>query len=95
MSLAPSLPVPRARFNLQSIYVGLFCLFWSFGFVAGKVGVADCPPLILLTVRFSLAGVLILTGSLLRSEEWTMSWRDILVFGILGIANNALYLGFG
>jgi drug/metabolite transporter (DMT)-like permease/uncharacterized protein YjiS (DUF1127 family) len=95
MSLAPSLSSPRTKFNPMPIYIGLFCLFWSFGFVAGKIGVADCPPLILLTLRFSLAGVLILTVSALRGEECMMSWRDTVVFAILGVANNALYLGFG
>ena len=60
MSLAPSIAAPRAGFNLLPLYIALFCLLWSFAFVAGKIGVTDCPPLILLTARFSLAGVLIL-----------------------------------
>jgi len=60
MSLAPSVPAPRAKFNPLPIYIGLFCLVWSFGFVTGKIFVADCPPLVFLTARFSLAGVLIL-----------------------------------
>ena len=60
MSLAPSVAVPRATFNPLPLYIGLFCLLWSFAFVAGKIGVTDCPPLILLAARFSLAGILIL-----------------------------------
>jgi drug/metabolite transporter (DMT)-like permease len=95
MSLAPSIPVPRARFNPLPLYIGLFCLLWSFAFVAGKTGVTDCPPLILLTVRFSLAGILILGISALRGKEWQLTWRDAVVFAILGVANNALYLGLG
>ncbi|MEA2869817.1 MAG: hypothetical protein QOE39_4532 [Bradyrhizobium sp.] len=95
MSLAHSLAVPRASFNPLPLYIGLFCLLWSFAFVAGKIGVTDCPPLILLTARFSLAGILILGISALRSEGWSLSWRDTCVFAILGIANNALYLGLG
>jgi drug/metabolite transporter (DMT)-like permease len=95
MSLAPSISVPRAAFNPLPIYIGLFCLLWSFAFVAGKIGVTDCPPLILLTARFSLAGILILGIAALRSDAWSLSWRDTLVFAILGVANNALYLGFG
>jgi drug/metabolite transporter (DMT)-like permease len=95
MSLAPSIAVPRAGFNALPLYIGLFCLLWSFAFVAGKIGVTDCPPLILLTARFSLAGVLILGISALRGDAWSLSWRDALVFAILGVANNALYLGLG
>ena len=95
MSFASSIAVPRARFNPLPLTIGLFCLLWSFAFVAGKIGVTDCPPLILLTARFSLAGILILGISALRDEKWQMTWRDAAVFAMLGVANNALYLGLG
>ena len=96
MSLAPSVAVPRATFNPLPLYIGLFCLLWSFAFVAGKIGVTDCPPLILLTARFSLAGILILGITVLRGEAWSsLTWRDAGIFAILGVANNALYLGLG
>jgi drug/metabolite transporter (DMT)-like permease len=100
MSLAPSAAVPRTASNPLSIYIGLFCLLWSFAFVAGKIGVTYCPPLILLTARFLLAGILIFAISAFRSEvwrmePWQMTWRDAATFAILGIANNALYLGLG
>src|SRR6202162_4776532 len=95
MSLAPSVAVPRPTFNLLPLYIALFCLLWSFAFVAGKIGVTYCPPLILLAARFSLAGVLILGISALRRDSWSLSWRDTLVFALLGVANNALYLGLG
>jgi len=95
MSLAPSLPVPRSAFNPLPLSIALFCLLWSFAFVAGKIGVTDCPPLILLTARFLLAGVLILAISTVRRDPWSLSWRDAAVFAVLGVANNALYLGLG
>jgi len=96
MSLAPSAAVPRAAFNPLPLYIGLFCLLWSFAFVAGKIGVTDCPPLILLAARFSLAGLLILGITALRGEAWSsLTWRDAAIFAILGVANNALYLGLG
>jgi drug/metabolite transporter (DMT)-like permease len=95
MSLAPSVAVPRTAFNTLPLYIALFCLLWSFAFVAGKIGVTDCPPLILLAARFSLAGILILGISALRSEKLDLSWRDVAVFAVLGVANNALYLGLG
>src|SRR6185312_13174482 len=97
MSIAPSLAVsaPRSRLNWLPLEIGLFCLLWSFAFVAGKIGVTDCPPLILLAGRFSLAGVLILGASAFRREGWQLSWREVAIFAILGVANNALYLGLG
>lgn len=95
MSLAPSIPVPRSRFNTLPLAIGLFCLLWSYAFVAGKIGVTHCPPLILLAARFSLAGILILGATLIRGDDWSLSWRDVVIFAVLGIANNALYLGLG
>jgi drug/metabolite transporter (DMT)-like permease len=95
MSLAPSAAVPRLTFNLLPLYIALFCLLWSFAFVAGKIGVTYCPPLILLAARFSLAGILILGINALRGEGWSLSLRDTLVFALIGVANNALYLGLG
>jgi drug/metabolite transporter (DMT)-like permease len=98
MSVAPSLSVPAttgARLNALPVIIALFCLLWSFAFIAGKVGVTYCPPLILLAARFSLAGVIILGLSALRREAWQLTSRDILLFVLLGLANNALYLGLG
>lgn len=94
MSLATSLPAPRSRFNTLPLAIGLFCLLWSYAFVAGKIGVTHCRPLILLAARFSLAGILILGATLIRGD-WSLSWRDVVIFTVLGIANNALYLGLG
>jgi drug/metabolite transporter (DMT)-like permease len=95
MSLAPSVAVPRPSFNSLPLYITLFCLLWSFAFVAGKIGVTYCPPLILLAARFLLAGVAILGIAASRREPWSLSWRDAWVFALLGLANNALYLGLG
>ena len=85
----------RPSFNTLPLAIGVFCLLWSFAFVAGKTGVTYCPPLILLAGRFLLAGLLILGISALRRDEWSLSWRDVGVFAVLGVANNALYLGLG
>ncbi|WP_314953347.1 DMT family transporter [Bradyrhizobium cosmicum] len=94
MSLATSLPAAPSRFNTLPLAIGLFCLLWSYAFVAGKIGVTHCPPLILLAARFSLAGILILGATMIRGG-WSLSWRDAAIFAVLGIANNALYLGLG
>src|ERR1700754_3791457 len=97
MSIAPSLavPAPQSRFNWLPLEIGLFCLLWSFAFVAGKIGVTDWPALILLAARFLLAGILLRGASAFRREAWQLSWREIAIFAILGVANNALYLGLG
>ena len=93
--LAPAVAVPRPAFNSLPLLIALFCLLWSYAFVAGKIGVTYCPPLILLAARFSVAGFLILGTVALRGERWSLSLRDTLVFALVGVANNALYLGLG
>src|ERR1700751_927318 len=95
MLLAPSIPVARSRLNPLPLYITLFCLLWSFAFIAGKIGVTDCPPLILLAARFLAAGILILVVAAFRRDASPLSWREVAVFAMLGIANNALYLGLG
>ena len=93
MSVAPSLSVPAtpaARVNALPLYITLFCLLWSFAFIAGKVGVTYCPPLILLAARFTLAGLLILGFTAFQRDAWQLSWRDVAVFAGLGVANNEI-----
>ena len=93
MSSATSTVARRSRIDPLPFYVIIFCLLWSSGFVASKVGVTDCPPLIFLTLRLLSAGVLIIAISTLRGDQWKMSQRDILAFIVIGLANNALYIG--
>jgi len=95
MSSATPAAAPRSRINLLPLYIIVFCLLWSSGFVPSKIGITDCPPLIFLTVRFLIAGALILGISALRSERWDLSRRDVMAFVLIGIANNALYVGLG
>jgi drug/metabolite transporter (DMT)-like permease len=94
MSAIP-LEAPGRRSSPLLLIVPVFCVLWSFAFVAGKVGVTDCPPLIFLAVRFLLAGVIVLGITALRGDAWDLSRRDVLSFIVIGIANNALYLGLG
>lgn len=95
MSIFPSRWLPRDPQVLMPLSIAVFCLVWSFAFVAGKIGVTDCPPLILLASRFLLAGLLICAVSLLRGHRWSLSARDIGIFAVIGVINNALYLGLG
>jgi drug/metabolite transporter (DMT)-like permease len=97
MSLTPGIAVsaPRSHVDALPLYIALFCVLWSFAFVAGKIAVTDCPPLILLAGRFLLAGILILGLSAFSREGWQLGWREVTTFAILGVTNNALYLGLG
>jgi drug/metabolite transporter (DMT)-like permease len=76
------------------VLVATFCLIWSSAFSAAKIALADCPPLLLLTARFLIAGLVVLGAAAVSGTNWrALSRRDLLALAALGIANNALYLG--
>jgi drug/metabolite transporter (DMT)-like permease len=93
MSLASTPAATRPQSTALPFYVGVYCLLWSAAFVASKVAVTYCPPYFVLSLRFLLAGVLILLIAPVRGLRWNLSRRDTVVFAGLGILNNALYLG--
>ncbi|WP_231378553.1 DMT family transporter [Bordetella sp. FB-8] len=77
--------------------IAVFCVLWSSAFAAAKMALEDCPPLILLTIRFLVAGALMMiiavfTGGMKRGPR-RMGWRDFGCLVVLGLCNNALYLG--
>ena len=73
--------------------IALFCLLWSSAFASAKIALHDCPPLILLTIRFLVAGLLMMITAALTGGLRRMSWRDFWCLAVLGLFNNALYLG--
>jgi drug/metabolite transporter (DMT)-like permease len=77
------------------LMVAGFCLLWSSAFAVAKIGIADCPPLLLLTFRFLLAGALMLGAAAVTGVSLRLGRRDLLLFAALGIANQAAYLGLG
>jgi drug/metabolite transporter (DMT)-like permease len=94
MSLT-SLPSGRGSAGLLGLQMTVFCLLWSFAFVAGKIAITDCPPLMLLTARFLAAGLLVLLIPAMRGGLRGLTLRAAGVFALIGVANNALYLGLG
>lgn len=91
----PTARASAAPATLAAVWplVVLFCLLWSAAFAVAKVGIADCPPLILLGTRFILAGVIMLGLAFMTGGFKGMRGRDIAVLAGLGLVNNALYLG--
>jgi probable blue pigment (indigoidine) exporter len=80
--------------NLRFILTGItFAILWSSASVAGKFGLMSAEPLTLFTVRFLLAGgVLLLVASIAAPRFWPQGkeWLHLTLFGML---NTALYLG--
>jgi len=77
------------------LMVAAFCLLWSSAYAVAKVALADCPPLLLLTFRFLLAGVVMLGAAALTGISLKISRRNLILFAGLGVANQAAYLGIG
>jgi len=88
-AVAPAAPHLDATPGL----IALFCILWSSAFAAGKIALVDCPPLLLLTFRFLLAGGILLGVCALTGRLKAISRRDIAVLCLAGILNNAAYLG--
>jgi drug/metabolite transporter (DMT)-like permease len=87
-----TIPVAAARFSLPFPWlVALFCLLWASAFSVAKLAIADCPPLLLLSARFLLAGLVMLGAAAAYGLALRPGRRDLL----LGIANQAVYLGLG
>jgi drug/metabolite transporter (DMT)-like permease len=73
--------------------IALFCVLWSSAFAAAKIALRDCPPLILLTVRFFVAGLLMLAWAAATKSLPRMRMRELMQLAILGVLNSGLYLG--
>jgi drug/metabolite transporter (DMT)-like permease len=94
MRLALPISAARGGVSLEPLLIPAFCVLWSLAFAVSKLGLADCPPLLLLTIRFLAAGAITLAGAAMLGANWRLSWHDGFVLAAIGIANNAIYLGF-
>jgi drug/metabolite transporter (DMT)-like permease len=93
MRAAPPISVAHGRVDLEPLLIPVFCVLWSLAFTMSKLALADCPPLLLLTIRFLTAGPITLAIAVLLGAKWRLTWRDGLILAVLGIVNHALYLG--
>jgi drug/metabolite transporter (DMT)-like permease len=89
---SPEAATPSLRFPLP-VLVAAFCLLWASAFSVAKLAVADCPPLLVLSARFLLAAAVMLGAAAIFRAPFKLSRRDVLIFAVLGIANQAAYLG--
>ncbi|MGE6919113.1 DMT family transporter [Achromobacter kerstersii] len=79
--------------GISWVPIAAFCFLWSSAFAAAKIAVRDCPPLTLLTIRFLIAGALMLGIAAASRQGKRPSARDLVALILLGVLNNALYLG--
>jgi drug/metabolite transporter (DMT)-like permease len=73
--------------------VALFSLLWSSAFVAGKVAVQELDPIMTLVLRFGISLAIMLPFCLAR-PALLFDRRTAVTASLLGVLNNAVYLGF-
>lgn len=80
--------------DIRALLAGLaFAFMWSSAFTAARIIVLDAPPLMALSARFLLAGIIGVALARMLGQTWHLTraqWRATLVFGL---CQNALYLG--
>src|SRR5262249_6456741 len=89
---SPATTSPSLRLPLP-VMVAAFCLLWASAFAVAKLAITDCPPLLVLTARFLLAGVIIFGAAAFFGMRLNLGGRELLLFALLGVANRAVYLG--
>lgn len=70
-----------------------FSIIWSSAFIAGKIAITDAPPLYLLSVRFLAAGLIMIGAAWALGLLSPLTTRCVITLAILGLFNNAIYLG--
>ena len=80
--------------DIRAILAGLaFALIWSSAFYSARIIVADAPPILSLSLRFLISGVIGIALARFLGQTWRLTpgqWRATIVFGL---CQNALYLG--
>ncbi|MCV6594433.1 MAG: DMT family transporter [Silicimonas sp.] len=80
--------------DIRSILGGLaFAFIWSSAFTSARIIVTNAPPLMISSLRFLIAGLVVLAIARLMGQSFRLNaqqWRLTIIFGI---CQNALYLG--
>ncbi|MCC5991603.1 MAG: DMT family transporter [Rhodobacteraceae bacterium] len=80
--------------DIRALVMGLaFALMWSSAFTSARIIVADAPPLMSLSLRFLISGLIGIAIARALGQSWHLTpaqWRATFLFGL---SQNALYLG--
>ena len=80
--------------DIRALLMGLaFAVMWSSAFTSARIIVADASPLLALSLRYLISGLLGVAIARALGQTWHLTpaqWRATITFGIL---QNAVYLG--
>jgi len=81
--------------DIRAILMGLaFAFMWSSAFTSARMIVADAPPMLALSLRLLVSGLIGVAIAAALGQSWRLTpqqRRSTLVFGL---CQNAIYLGF-
>ena len=92
LRMTTSSNAPRANAFTPFIPL-LFVVLWSTGFIGAKLGLPDCEPLTLLSLRYG--AVLLVMGAVVLATRapWPASRVQCVHIGVSGLLIHAVYLG--
>ena len=80
--------------DIRALFLGLsFVVMWSSAFTSARIAVAYMSPLLLLSARFLISGLIAMTIAKLLGQRIALSrkqWGAVVLFGLL---QNGIYLG--
>lgn len=80
--------------DIRAIFMGIaFSLMWSSAFATARIIVAAAPPLMALSVRFLISGLIAVIIARALGQSWRLTRPVIRSVIIFGLCQNALYLG--
>lgn len=86
--------MPSSSFSLKYLLTGFaFAVLWSSASSAAKIGLVSADGLVMFTVRFLIAGGLLLIWSLLIQRDRFPKGKEWLHLILFGAFNTTLYLG--
>ncbi|NRA99379.1 MAG: DMT family transporter [Rhodobacteraceae bacterium] len=80
--------------DVRAIFMGLaFAVMWSSAFTSARIIVAAAPPLMALSLRFLISGLIALAIARLMGERLRLTREQWIATALFGLCQNALYLG--
>jgi len=80
--------------DMRALLMGLsFVLMWSSAFTSARVAVAYASPLLLLSVRFLISGLLAMLIARALGQRISLSRRQWFAVALFGLLQNGIYLG--
>lgn len=80
--------------ELRTLAMGLaFSIMWASAFSSARIIVADAPPLLALSVRFLISGLLAVGLAWALGQSWRLTRSQARGTILFGLCQNAIYLG--